>query len=210
MIPILGLLLATAAPDAAMDAAMVRLPPVDECAADPSFAAFREELDAIIARRDADRLLAIVTDDATISFGGYEGPAGLVALWGLDQPGESEMWGVLEMTLAFGCMVDPDGVRVSPSFFLQAGESDPFETYLVVTPEAPLLSAPHPDADTVALLDWDVLTWLGEEDGMYRMRLADGRTGYAEPGYVRGLLDFRAGFARRDGRWRLVFFVAGD
>jgi hypothetical protein len=206
MIPILGLLLAIAAPDEAA----VRLPPVDECAADPSFVAFREELDVIIARRDVDGLLAIIADDAIFSFGGHEEPAGLVEWRGLDRPGESEMWDELETTLAFGCMVDADAVLVSPSFFLQAGESDPFETYLAVIPEAPLLSAPRPDADTVARLDWDVLTWLGEEGGMYRMRMADGRTGYAEPGSVRGLLDFRAGFARRDGRWRLVFFVAGD
>ncbi len=207
MTPILGLLLAIAAPDGLP----ARLPPIDACAADPSFAAFREELLAIIARRDTDRLLAIVTDDATFSFGGYEGPTGLVDLWGLGQPDESEMWGVLEGTFALGCAVDPDGVRVSPSFFLQAGDADDiFETYLAVTPGEALRARPEHDSAAIALLDWDVLTWIGEDGGMYHMRLADGRTGYVEPAAVRGLLDFRVGFAHRDGRWRLIFFVAGD
>jgi len=207
MIPILSLLLAAAAPEAAA----IRLPPVDECDADPSFAAFREELRAAIARRDAGHLLAMTADDATISFGGHEGPAGLTGLWGLDRPDDSELWGVLEATLALGCAVDPEGIRISPSYFLQARwDGDIFETYLAVTPGMPLLSAPRPDADVVARLDWDELTWLGEEDGMYHMRLADGREGFVEPAGVRSLIDHRAGFALRDGRWRMVFLVAGD
>ncbi|MBX3561885.1 MAG: SH3 domain-containing protein [Sphingomonas sp.] len=206
MIPILSLLIAAAAPDPAV----IRLSPVDECAADLSFAAFREKLRDAISRRDAGYLLGVTADDATISFGGLEGPAGLAEHWRLDGAGDSELWDVLEATLALGCAVDSRGVRVSPSFFLQAGEDDWFETFLAITPDAPLLSAPRPDAEVIARLDWDVLTWLGEDEGMFHMRLADGRTGYVEPAYVRNLIAHRAGFARRDGHWRMVFFVAGD
>ena len=49
-----------------------------------------------------------------------------------------------------------------------------------------------------------------EGDGWGRVRLADGRTGYIESGSVISPIDYRAIFARRDGQWRMVAFIAGD
>jgi hypothetical protein len=40
--------------------------------------------------------------------------------------------------------------------------------------------------------------------------LADGRSGYIHSRFVRSPVDYRAYFARKDGRWRMVMLLAGD
>lgn len=188
-----------------------RRPPVDECAADPSFVEFRERLRAATDRRDIDYLLSVIGDDIHASFGGHRGRADFIELWSLDRPGESEVWTALAETLRLGCKVSEDGTYVAPAFFLQTREGDEaYDTYLAVSPGAPLRTAPRRDAAVLASLEWDVLTWLNESEGWYEMRLADGRRGFVEAAHVRSLVDYRAFFERIDGRWRMTVFIAGD
>lgn len=203
---------------AAEPGAVRRLPPVDQCAADPEFAQFRDALLAAIARRDTAHVLSAIADDIAVSFGGYEGRAGFVELWGLDRPQDSLLWETLETTLRLGCMVE-DGGRISPSFYVQAGEeADLFDTFLAVVPGAPLRASPSTDGEVVARLDWDVLTLVydedgsgtGEQEGWYPVRLADGRSGFVEAAHARSLVDYRAFFERVGGRWRMTVFIAGD
>ena len=68
------------------------------------------------------------------------------------------------------------------------------------------------DAPVVAPLRWHVVAL---EDGYgeapwLRARLPDGRRGYVRRDLFRSFGDFRAIFERRDGRWRMTAFVAGD
>jgi hypothetical protein len=42
------------------------------------------------------------------------------------------------------------------------------------------------------------------------VKLRDGRTGYIASQYVRSSIAHRAFLTRKDGRWRLALFVAGD
>lgn len=188
-----------------------RLPPVDECTGDASFVAFREDLLAAIERQDSAAILSIVSEDIEFSFRGFEGRQEFAERWGLDEPQESAFWDVLAGTLALGCMVDEDGARVSPAFFLQTGEDDdPFETFLVTLADAPLLAAPDTESETRAVMNWDVVTVIGDRDGWYEVRRSDGLTGFLDHSYARAIADYRVFFARIDGRWRMTVFVAGD
>ncbi|HEV2748198.1 MAG TPA: SH3 domain-containing protein [Allosphingosinicella sp.] len=189
-----------------------RVPPVDECASDLSFLSFRDDLRKVIERRDGNRLLEIVSDDIDVDFGGGEGRAYFAKAWGLDRPRDSKIWQELGETLALGCaQAAGEDIYWSPSLFVHA-TGDPFESVVAVAPQAALHEAPDAASPVVTLLAWDVLT-VGDDDGQQpwlRAALADGRTGYVRREHVRSLLDYRAGFARRHGRWRLVAFIAGD
>jgi hypothetical protein len=206
---LLSLLMISAPPAVAARA----LPPVDECTTDASFVAFREELRQAVAQRDRDRLLALVADDIQISFGDSGGRADFIRMWALDQPATSTLWHELEEVLRLGCGSGGDGTYWAPSLGSQLpDEMDPFETVVAVRPGAVLRASPDPASVVVAPLQWDVLTTRSEEapDDWIAVTMRDGRRGFVQRSDVRSPIDFRAGFQRRGGSWRMITFVAGD
>ena len=185
------------------------LPPVDECGED--FAAFRAQLLDILARRDAPALLEHFDADIEFSFGGVgPGRDAFAESWGLDEPRTSGLWTELGRVLLLGCVPLGGGEVAAPSLFGRfPAEIDPFMGGVAV-PGARLYRAPQVEGDGDDV-DWQIVT---ESDGVIsgwrRVRLADGRSGYIEDGLLLTPVDYRAIFARRDGRWRLVAFIAGD
>ena len=208
---LLSLLLA-AAPE---DARVHRLPPVDQCAADPSFVAFRNDLLAAIARRDRDFVLAAITDDIEVDFGGGAGRQDFFSTWELYRPATSGLWDELGRALSLGCAHDGrSGNYYAPSMFLADEEvfEDPFTAAVAIRPGAELRSGPDAASPVVATLDWDVLTvpeW-DPDSGWQRVTLADGRSGYLRAEDLRSPIDYRAAFQRIGGRWRMTAFIAGD
>ncbi len=191
-----------------------RLPPVDQCAEDASFAAFRADLLAAIDRRDREAVLAVVADDIEVDFGGGAGRSYFRQTWELDRPETSRLWDELGRALRLGCLGEPGGEYYSPSMF-GADEGvfeDPFTAAVAIRPGAELRAAPDAGSAVVATLDWDVLTvpqWEWEA-AWQRVALADGRSGYVRSEDLRSPIDYRAAFRRVDGRWRMVAFIAGD
>ena len=206
---LLSILLSAAAPEAAT---VRRLPPVDRCAADASFAAFRSELIESVERRDADRMLAIVADDISVDFGGGAGRDYFAQTWNLDRPQTSELWRELAEALRLGCDSDGEGGYWAPALFLAEEVVDPFETVLAIRPGTILRARPDEASEAVETLEWDLLDAVDWEDseGWWKVRMADGREGWLRRSDLRLPVDFRAGFQRIDGRWRMIAFIAGD
>lgn len=189
-----------------------RLEPIDQCASDASFAAFRSELLAAIERRDAAFILASVADDISVDFGGGSGRDDFRRAWGLDRPEGSDLWRELGAALRLGCARDGESLW-APSLFRQLEhEDDPTGVVVAIGAGGVLRAAPSDAAPAIAQLDWDVLAWRSAEspEDWLPVALADGRSGFVRRGQVRGLLDYRAGFARVGGRWRMTVFIAGD
>lgn len=189
-----------------------RIPPIDSCAADPGFLAFRTELQAAVERRDAAYLLSIVADDIEFSFGGEPGRDAFAREWQLDRPATSPLWAELGEVLRLGCVADGDDGNWAPSLFMSEELDDPFGTALAIHPGAELHGAPGDASPVLATLDWDlveVVEWNGE-DPWQRVRTVDGREGYARSADLRSPADYRAGFRRIAGRWRMTTFIAGD
>lgn len=201
----LSLLIAGTSPQA--------LPPVDRCASDRSFVEFRERLRAAIAVRDGGHLLSVVADDIRISFGDTGGRDDFIRTWGLERPAESRLWDELGEALRLGCAPAEDGSVWAPSLGAQLSEEDdPFSVVVAVQPGAVLRAAPDANSAALAPLAWDVLT-VGSDDGADEwlpVTMRDGRSGFVHSSDVRSPLDYRAGFEKRGGSWRLITFVAGD
>jgi hypothetical protein len=208
---LITLLIASAAPASVPP----RLPPVDECTAQPGFAEFRTALRDAIARKDVKALLALTDKDIDISFGAEKGQAEFVQSWRLDKPAESSIWGFLSDALDLGCASDGT-VAVSPSMVSKLpGDYDAFETYVPVQAQVPLYAKPG-DPEPVAMLEWDILRvgdWV-EWDGTGEytpVTLADGRRGWVPEEMVRSPIDeYRAYFEKVDGVWKMTVFIAGD
>lgn len=188
-----------------------RLPPVDQCASDRSFAAFRSDLLKVIAAKDSKRLLALLAKDVTVDFGGGAGKADFAATWGLDKPGSSRLWSEAAKALALGCVRHGQSLS-APSLGGQLGDHDePFELVLAL-PGALLKAAPSDTAPTMLKLHWHILT-VGarpERSPWVAAALSDGRKGFVREDGLRSPLDYRFVFEKRGGRWLVTAFVAGD
>ena len=58
---------------------------------------------------------------------------------------------------------------------------------------------------------WTVLEEVGHDGGSWiEASTPKGRRGYVSTAQARSLLDYRLIFGRRDGRWQITAFVAGD
>lgn len=193
-----------------------RVPPVDQCATNPSFVAFRTQLRAAIARRDGAWLLSIAAPNIEYSFGDSPGRAGFARAWGLSRPATSQIWRELGEVLRLGCARGPDGEFWAPSLSLAETDMDEGEgppTMLAVGPNAVLHAAASDSSPVVARLDWHVLTSRGGDDGespWIEVALGDGRRGFVRRALVRSQGDYRAVFGRIGGRWRMTAFIAGD
>ncbi len=203
--------LALAALALAVPTAPSRLPPIEQCGADPSFVQFRAKLDDAIARKDEAALLGLIADDVMVDLGGGNDKKVFAATWGFGQAQPSNLWDELGEALRLGCAPAAEAL-VSPSLIVQFPDDlDAFET-LVALPGTKLRAKPDDAAPVVATLDWHVLTVVESVDvaPWSGVRLADGRKGYVRGDQVRSPIDYRASFEKRKGKWLMTAFVAGD
>lgn len=184
------------------------VPPVDEGAANPSFAAFRSELIAIVEARDLSRLEPILHPDIRISFGTGGGRADAMA----EFQANPERWEELGELLALGGKFEEPTRFVAPYTF-HVEVDDPYTTAVVIGTNVNVRAQPSTGSPVLAQLSHETVT-LGENafatEGWFKIELQGGRPGYVSADFARLILDYRAGFVLTDGAWLMDFFLAGD
>ena len=189
------------------------LPPVDECSSEPGFSAFRQHLKDVVARKDRQALLAMLAPNVAVNFGGSDGPAAFAEAWGLDRAGDSEIWPLLRRILALGCAVSEEGFAI-PSLTMQfepEEDEDLFDKFVVISPAATLRSGPEPGSRPIAKLAWDVVKAVDQSKGAQtKVRLQDGREGWVYSEELYNPAYYRMFLRKRDGKWVIAAFIAGD
>lgn len=196
-----------------------RLYPVDEAGQVPEFYLFRADLLRTVWAQDTDAVIALLTPDANLSFGGHNGPAAFRHLW-CDAPGQSEnLWQILEQTLLLGgTFVDGDARREFTAPYVHSTwppAVDAYRSAAVTGADVRLRAQPSRTAPVRQRLDFDIVQYTGQEREAEGIRwceiaLADGTTGWVAARYLRHALAYRLGFIRTAAGWRIRFFVSGD
>ena len=220
---IIAIGLATAAGFAATPALgdAVKIPPVDEAAQDPEFLALRDQLLTAVRRRDVEAVVAIASEDIKLSFGGDYGRERFRQQLIADDNGEGgSYWTELEWALKLGGVFNRDHggehgrqfctPYVSCSGPHQCVNCDPFETLVAVSEQAPVYDTADSDAAILTHLAYDVVTLVDYGSPRQRIRLEDGRIGYVAFPDFRSPIGYRAYFEKREGRWQMRIFIAGD
>jgi hypothetical protein len=196
----------------------LRAPPIDQCGDDPTFVEYREKLAGAVALKDADALRPLVDLNIKYSLGpdGGDGWSGFVRNWNLDRPEDSELWPELSEVLNLGCEWD-DGQPTAPGNFSQLPHmGEGLQPFFAVQKDAALRSRPDDKAALVRLLDNHVLIEIMDDEpgsvpeGWLHARLTNRQSGYVRLSAVRSAIDYRAGFEKRDGKWVMTIFIAGD
>ena len=183
---------------------------IDDGAGSPGFSAFRDSLRAIVARRDTSALLALVAEDAQLSYDDAPGgPDGFRAMWFEATPPEP-IWTVFDRILAAGS-VEEDGAFTVPFVAgLWPEELDPGAHVVAVGDSVLALDRPGgtplarlAGVHTLALSDSaDAASW--------HVLLPDGRDAYIDRAQAASPIGYRATFWPSEGAdYQLHVFVSG-
>lgn len=196
-----------------------RLLPVDEAAMDPSFVAFRNELKAVIARKDAAKLFTYLASDIKLDYGGGYGGPEFHKRWKPFDKG-TQVWKALYLVVDNGGKFPVPGGFAAPYVYAAFPEGlDAFEVLVVTNRDALMRAAPQSDAAVVRKLDHDILTIvksghrLQHEAGpneWSEVKDVAGKQGFVRDQDLRSPIDFRAIFEKRNGKWVMQTFIAGD
>lgn len=196
------------APTIALDSGATKLFPVDQ--ADPSFRAFRTQLLEALARRDTTFLLSILSPEIKNSFGGDDSIAGFRRMWHLDKP-NSPVWETLGRVLRLGGKMQ-DSTFVAPYVFAFWPDSiDAFEHIAVIHNAAPLFDVPDTTAKVLGTASYSILKVLAsDKEGFANVALPNGTKVWMKSLDVYSPVYWRAYFVKRNARWTMLTFVAGD
>lgn len=103
-------------------------------------------------------------------------------------------------------------------------EFDQFEYHAIFGNNVNLREQPKPNAKVISKLSYNIVqidepsavkrkTGPGEWDWVYdwhKVKTLGGKTGWVKAEFVRSPIDYRAGFQKKGGVWKMTFFVAGD
>jgi hypothetical protein len=200
-------------------AADPRLAPVDEGPRDPSFMQFRNELRAVIARKDSAKLFHFLASDIHLSFGGDYGGPEFHNMWKpFDK--DTKVWKVLSLIVDNGGKFIAPGGFAAPYAYAAFPENfDSFEHVVVTNPAAVLREKPDATARVIRKLDHDILEVVNSSGKMQHeagpndwdeVKTAAGQRGYVLSADVRSPVEYRAIFEKRKGKWVIQTLIAGD
>lgn len=186
--------------------------PVDEAAKQPDFFTFRAQLQTAIAKRDKAALLAAVSKNIQNTFGDDNGIDNFKKLWKIDQP-NSPVWETLGTVLALGGGFQKDNSFQAPYISSHWPNLDGFENVAIIGNKVNVRKAPKQNSEVLQTLSYEVVPLDGPGNGdaqWVAIKLPNGKKGYVSRNYARSPVDYRAFFAKVDGRWQMTVLVAGD
>ncbi len=200
----------------AVQAAELKLPPVDEAWKDPSLVSFRKGMLAAVKRRDVKYVVARAARSIKLSFGGYAGRK-TFREWLTQEDMRDVYWQELEAVFSLGGVFTGKDTFCTPYVACVdipgCPDCDPYDMVFVVSDDAAVHAAMSTASPILARLSYAVLRMDYSRDvdeGWLAVELPDGRVGYATGPEFRMAVDHRALLRKRKGVWQIDVFVAGD
>lgn len=194
--------------------------PVDEASQDASFLAFRTKLIAAAERKDLAYVKRIMDPNIKLSFGGHAGLKGFDQLW----KNKADFWDQFLPVIKNGGRFTGEGRNKMNSFAApylyteMPDDLDAFDHHVIFGNNVNLRERPSMQAKVLDQLSYNVVkakdTVFSASDRSkpewIRIETLGGKTGYVNARYVRSPIDYRAGFEKKSGVWKMTFFIAGD
>ncbi len=197
--------------------------PVDEAAKDASFLAFRTKLIEAAKKRDAKYVLSIVDRKIELSFGGLYGIEDFKKTWKINDP-KSEFWKEFLTVMTHGGAFAKE--TASKMFFAPytfntfPEDLDAFEYSAIFGNNVNLREKPDLKAKIIAQLSYNVVKVDYEnsvkkkgaeaEYSWLKIETLGGMKGFVNAEFVRSPIAYRAGFEKKNGKWKMTVFIAGD
>lgn len=204
----------------------VEVPFFDDAPKDQSLLVFRNKLQKSIEAHDVKALLDVLDPAIRNGFDAQEGIEDFKTRWKLtNKPEDSPVWRELGEVLRLGGKVNKtkdETFFIAPySYYALPEKFDPIEFGLVVGDGVRVRAKADETSDIVAKVGRIIVRLYPEEKPIEskvgneifpwrKVGLPDGTIGYIWGKYVRSPNDYRAGFSNASGRWKMIYFLAGD
>jgi uncharacterized protein YgiM (DUF1202 family) len=198
--------------------------PVDQAGQDASFLEFRTKLIEAAERKDAAFILSILDPKINLSFGGDAGIADFKRIWKINSK-NSQFWDEFLTVIKNGGTwwkeKSAGKVFYAPYTFDSFPQDlDSFMHEVIFGSNVNLRESPSADSRVVAQLSYNVVTVESDPDteagkiretrGWSKVKTLGGQEGWVKNELVRSPIDYRAGFEKKRGAWKMVAFIAGD
>lgn len=208
-------------------------PPRDETKQVNSLSLFVSDLQEAIGRKDGNFLMQVIDDSIMLAFDGESGKKAFSTMWNPHKP-DSPIWPLLSRLISMGGVFLHDEADetgryqfVFPYVYNMPLEleDDPYSIGVITGSNVNLRETPDTKAPVITRLNYDVITYLYEEDGStihgknewgepewYKIRTIDNTyTGWVFWKYVYSPVGYRMFlYQDADGRWKISCLIAGD
>jgi hypothetical protein len=197
--------------------------PFDEASKDQSFLAFRNKLALAIRNKDSKYVLSILDPKIKPGFDERENVEDFKKVWKINDP-KSKFWNELrEVVGGGGRFSTENGVKIFSAPYVYTDfpdDLDGFEYHVIYGENVNLRQKPDEKSAVVARLSGNIIKvdeqnsiTEGKENGeylWYKIETLGGKKGFVQARNVRSPIDMRAGFQKKNGKWKMIFFVGGD
>ncbi|MEJ7848619.1 MAG: SH3 domain-containing protein [Pyrinomonadaceae bacterium] len=197
--------------------------PVDEGKSDASFHAFRAKLISAAEGRDAKYIISIIDPKIMLSFGDSAGMADFKRIWKIEKA-DSKFWDeFLRVIRNGGSFSVEEGQKKfwAPYTFMPFPDDlDPFDHDAIFGSNVNLREKPSASAAVISSLSYNIVKVdyqnsvkqknSENEYDWLKVETLGGKRGFVKAEYVRSPIDYRAGFAKKRGAWKMIVFIAGD
>jgi len=192
--------------------------PVDEATRDPALVRVRSAAVQAVKARSFRQLQPHLDPRIQLDFGGGAGAAEL----GRRLARNPQLWDELAWVLENGGQFQQGEFWAPYTFTAKIGDLDAYEAGIIVADNVPARAEPRADARIVATLgrrairvvDWrhtdkTPKPFYNRRDWV-KVELEEKETAWIEARFVRAGVDYRAGFKKVRGVWKMNAFIAGD
>jgi hypothetical protein len=193
--------------------------PVDTASQDPSFVAFRKELIKAAEARDGAFIVNIVDPKILLGYGGEDGIRNFKRIW-KPESRDSPLWTELLTILRNGGKFYKKEFQAPYVFSAWPEDLGGTDYQVIFGSDVNLREAPSADAKVVTRLSYNVVEVDFEKSvakdkdrnlfEWLSVKTLGGKRGFVKSEYVRSPIGYRAGFAKKGGKWRMTFLLAGD
>jgi hypothetical protein len=190
------------------------LPLKDEAAKDPSFVKFREAFVKAVNKKDLKALLKHVDLKIKNSFGGNDGVEEFKQTWKLRKnPAKSELWAELGKVMSLGGGFMESSFAAPYIYAHWPDEFDAFDYSVVVSDKAVLRKQASAASPILRPLKREIVFVIdsGEDKAQWvEVATFDKLRGWVRATNIHSPVGYRALFAKKNGAWKMTYFIAGD
>ncbi|MGB0862135.1 MAG: SH3 domain-containing protein [Saprospiraceae bacterium] len=191
------------------------LMPIDEISQNTNLQQTVKRIKYALKTKNVDSLLYYVADDVKISFSKNE--PDFKTFWKLsNNSNASDIWELLENLLKLGGVFYNDKKFFIPyTFTYFPAEYNPNEFGVIISDNILMKEKPKTSSSTIGELTYEIVRIIPEKrnekdkKNWVKIKRQNESVGYIRQAFIRRPIDYRLGFRKKNGEWKIDFLMNG-